>query len=221
MMGKLLSRGMAHPVARQPLPFLFGEMMIRSPLRAGLALACALSLSACGGGGGEIYVGGQVSGVTKAGLVLTNNGGSDLEIPAYATTFVFKDLVETDERYFVEVKSWPSNVEKKEDCVVLNPTGRAVFNVSNIEVNCTIRKRALGGTIIDLGNASGLELVNGSDRVVVPPGTTKLTMPPVSEDSPYGVTVLKQPAGRTCTVENGSGTMPAGPVDSIVVRCTQ
>ena len=194
--------------------------MIRSPLRAGIALACALSLSACGGSDGDLYVGGQVTGVTKAGLVLTNNGGSDLEIPANASSFVFKDPVETDDRYFVEVKSVPSNVEPG-GCVVNKATGRAGFNVSDVEVICTIRKRALGGTIVGLGNASGLELVNGSDRVVVPPDTTKLTMPPVSEGFPYGVTVLKQPAGRTCTVENGSGTMPAGPFDGIVVRCTQ
>jgi hypothetical protein len=32
--------------------------MIRSPLRAGIALACALSLSACGGGDGDLYISG-------------------------------------------------------------------------------------------------------------------------------------------------------------------
>ena len=56
--------------------------MIRSPLRAGIALACALSLSACGGGDGDVYVGGTVTGNTKAGLVLTNNDGPRLEIAA-------------------------------------------------------------------------------------------------------------------------------------------
>lgn len=192
--------------------------MIRSPLRAGLALACALSLSACGGGDGDIYVGGSVTGVTKAGLVLTNNGGSDLEIPAYATSFVFNELVETDERYFVEVKSIPPNVEPG-GCVVNNATGRAVFNVSNVQVICTIRKRELGGTIIGL-NTNGLVLVNGTNRVEVAPNETKLTMEPVSEESPYGVTILKQPEGQTCTVENGSGIMPASPLANIVVRCT-
>lgn len=192
--------------------------MIRSPLRAGLALACALSLSACGGGDGDIYVAGSVQGVTKTGLVLTNNGGSDLEIPAGANSFVFNDLVETDERYLVEVKSIPSNVEPG-GCVVNNGTGRAVFNVSNVQVICTIRKRELGGTVVNL-KTSGLVLVNGTNRVEVAANETKLTMEPVSEESPYGVTVLKQPEGQTCTVENGSGFMPAGPVASIVVRCT-
>jgi len=187
-------------------------------LRSGIALACALSLAACGGSDGDLYLGGQASGVTQPGLVLTNNGGSDLAVDR-SGTFVFKDLVETDTRYFVEVKSVPPNVEKKEDCVVTNATGRAVFNVNNVYVDCTIRKRALGGTIIGL-DRDGLVLVNGTDRVEVPANATKLTMAPVSEESPYGITVLKQPVGLTCTVENASGKIPAGDINDVVVRCT-
>lgn len=193
--------------------------MIRSPLRAGLALACALSLSACGGGDGDLYIGGQVSGVTKPGLVLTNNGGSDLAI-SQSGSFVFNELVETDSRYFVEVKSVPANVEPG-GCVVTNATGRAVFNVSNVFVTCTIRKWDLGGTVTGLGNVAGLVLVNGTDRVEVPANATAFQMARVSEESPYGVSVLAQPAGRTCAVENGSGIMPAANVTNIVVRCTQ
>lgn len=192
--------------------------MIRSPLRAGIALACALGLSACGGSDGDIYVAGTASGITKPGLVLTNNGGSDLAVDA-SGPFVFKDLVETDSRYDVKVKSVPPNVEGIDKCVVVNGTGRAVFNVSNVFVQCTIRQRELGGTIIGLGDATGLTLVNGTDKVEIPANATAFRMAKVSEESPYGVTILKQPAGRTCAVENGSGTMPSGDVANIVVRC--
>ncbi|MFC5459429.1 hypothetical protein [Massilia niabensis] len=192
--------------------------MIRSPLRAGLALACALSLSACGGGDGDLYIGGTVSGVTKPGLVLTNNGGSDLAI-ASSGSFVFNDLVETDDRYFVEVKSVPANVEPG-GCVVDNATGRAVFNVNTVRVTCTIRKWALGGSVVGLGNKTGLVLVNGTDKVEIAPNATTFQMAPVSEDSPYGVTVLPTPGGPNCAVENGTGQMPSGNVASIVVRCT-
>ena len=196
--------------------------MIRSPLRAGIALACALSLSACGGGDGDLYIGGQATGVTKPGLVLTNNGGSDLAVNQ-SGSFVFNDLVETDERYFVEVKSVPSNVEPG-GCVVTNQTGRAVFNVNNVLVTCTIRQWALGGTIVGLGNNSKLVLINGTDRVAIAPGSATFQMAPVSEESPYGVTVLPPKPGEVapnCAVENGtSEKMPAGNVASIVVRCT-
>lgn len=193
--------------------------MIRSPLRAGLALACALSLSACGGGDGDIYISGSASGVTKPGLVLTNNGGNDLAVDR-SGTFLFTELVATDERYFVQVKSVPSNVEPG-GCVVNNATGRAVFNVSNVEVICTIRKWALGGTIVGLGNNPNLVLVNGSDRVAIAANATTFQMAPVSEESPYGVTVLPVAGGPNCTVENGTNPkMPASNVSNIVVRCT-
>ncbi|MDB5747868.1 MAG: hypothetical protein JWP72_2716 [Massilia sp.] len=195
--------------------------MIRSPLRAGIALACALSLSACGGGDGDIYIGGQAIGVTKPGLVLTNNGGSDLAVNQ-SGSFLFKDLVQTDDRYFVEVKSVPANVEPG-GCVVANATGRAVFNVSNVLVTCTIRKWTLGGTIVGLGNRTGLVLVNGTDRIEIAPNATTFQMAPVSEESPYGVTVLPPKQGEVgpnCAVENGTGTMQAGNVANIVVRCT-
>jgi hypothetical protein len=195
-------------------------MMIRSPLRAGIALACALSLSACGGSDGDLYLTGTANGVTKPGLVLTNNGGSDLAVDQ-SGRFQFADLVETDSRYDVRVKSVPTNVEKIEDCVVSHGTGRAVFNVTNIEVNCTIRQWDLGGTVVGLGEASGLVLVNGTNRVEVPANATEFKMARVSEESPYGVSVLKQPDGRTCAVENGSGIMQAANVANIVVRCTQ
>jgi hypothetical protein len=194
--------------------------MIRSPLRAGIALACALSLSACGGSDGDLYLTGTANGVTKPGLVLTNNGGSDLAVNQ-SGRFQFADLVETDSRYDVRVKSVPANVEKIEDCVVINGTGRAVFNVTNIVVNCTIRQWDLGGTVIGLDGASGLVLVNGTNRVEVPANATDFKMARVSEESPYGVSVLQQPGGRTCAVENGSGIMQAANVANIVVRCSQ
>lgn len=194
--------------------------MIRSPLRAGIALACALSLSACGGSDGELYLTGTANGVTKPGLVLTNNGGSDLAVNQ-SGRFQFADLVETDSRYDVRVKSVPANVRELKDCEVLNGTGRAVFNVTNIVVNCTIQQWSLGGKIEGLGDASGLVLVNGTNRVEVAANAVEFKMADVSEESPYGVSVLKQPDRRTCTVENGSGFMPSGNVANIVVRCTQ
>lgn len=197
--------------------------MMRSPLRAGLALACVLSLSACGGGDGDYYIGGSVTGVTKSGLVLQLNGADDLAVDA-AGSFYFDKRIATDKTYKVTVKSIPANVEKIEDCSVLNGTGKAIYTVSNVYVNCTIRKHALGGSIIGLDGASGLALVNGSDRIAVPQADLaagKFSMAPVSEDSPYGVAILTQPAGRTCSVENGSGKMAQADVASIVVRCTQ
>ena len=198
--------------------------MIRSPLRAGLALACALSLSACGGGDGDVYIGGQASGVTKDGLVLTNNGGDDLAVSPANLRFFFPTRVETDSGYNVQVKSVPSNVDGIANCVVTRGSGKAVFTIDTVRVDCKIRTHALSGNIIGLGNATGLVLVNGTDRKEIAPAGTEpqaFSMAPVTEDLPYGVTVLAQPAGRTCTVENASGTMRSTDIGNVIVRCAQ
>jgi len=187
-------------------------------LRASAVLACALALSACGGSDGELGIGGSFAGVTKSGLVLTNNGGSDLAITPTADgrgTFFFKDLVETDSTYNVKVKSIPSNAVK---CEEFNNTGRAAFTINNIGIVCTIKQHALTGKITGLTGAN-LVLVNGADRVPVPAGATSFAMAPVSEDSPYGVVVLTQPDNQTCTVTNGSGTMGENDVNSLAVTC--
>lgn len=188
-------------------------------LRASAALACALALSGCGGSDNTYYFGGVVYGVTKTGLVLTNNGGSDYEVPVPSTgtgsgSFWFPGGIGQDDKYNVEVKAIPSNVEK---CEVFNGSGRAVYDVSNVTVSCTFKTHTLGGTITGL--TGELVLVNGSDRKVIPAGTTTFAMDKVAEDVQYGITVLQQPAGQTCTVANGVGTMGTADVNNVAVTC--
>jgi hypothetical protein len=191
--------------------------MKSSFLRASIALACALSLSACGGSSGQLLLGGTAYNVTKTGLVLQNNGGDDLAIPANGTvSFYFDKLIQVDEAYNVTVKSVPSNVQS---CTITNGTGRSAYNVTNVYVMCTLKTHALKGTVT--GNTAGdLVLVNGSDKVTVPANTSTFSMAPVGEDSPYGVTILTQPSnGQTCTVANGTGTMGTTDVTNIAVTC--
>lgn len=202
--------------------------MIRSPLRAGLALACALSLSACGGGDGNLYVGGSVVGNTKDGLVLTNNDGPRLEVAAGAKSFVFKELVETDSTYNVKVVASPDNTQPStpggtDGCQVVPGTGsgKAVFNVTTVRIVCTLKTYPLTARITG-PHPGTLELVNGADRKVVPAGDgsvqTIVQMTEIAEDAVYGLAVLKS-EGQTCTIANGSGTM-AIPGKTVDVTCT-
>lgn len=194
--------------------------MKSSYLRAGAALACAIALSGCGGGDGDLYLGGTVYGVTKDGLVLTNNGGSDLAVPAKnggVGEFSFPNGISTDDRYDVKVKegSLPSNVEK---CDVLYGSGRAGYHVTSIIVQCVLKEHELGGTISNLRGP--LVLVNGSDKKEIPAGATTFQMTKVAEDSPYTVSVLPESTSQTCTVANGSGIMGTGNVTNIAITCT-
>ncbi|MFN3789162.1 hypothetical protein [Massilia sp.] len=192
--------------------------MKSSYLRAGAALACALALSACGGGDGDRVISGSFSGVTRPGLVLQNNGGSDLVINPTndgSGRFYFPDMVETDSDYNVTAKSFPSNAET---CKVTNGKGKVAIDINTIYVECTIRQHELKGTVNGL-TGNNLVLVNGSDRVAVPAGATSFTMAKVNEDAPYGVAVLTQPDNQTCTVANGSGTVGQAAITNVTVNC--
>lgn len=60
---------------------------------------------------------------------------------------------------------------------------------------------------------------NGSDNLAISTDgnfTFPTSIPP---GSPYNVTVLTQPAGQTCTVNNASGTMGANSVRNVRVTC--
>ena len=192
--------------------------MKSSYLRAGAALACALALSACGGGDGDRVIGGSFSGVTKAGLVLQNNGGSDLEVlPTNTGTgeFYFRDMVETDSDYNVTAKSFPTNAET---CTITGGKGKVAIDILTIHVACTIRQHELKGTVTGL-TGNNLVLVNGSDRVALAPGATSFSMAKVNEDAPYGVAILTQPDNQTCTVANGTGTVGQADITNVTVTC--
>src|ERR1700730_9027182 len=77
-------------------------------------------LGGCGGGGGgssygpppppsTYTVGGSVSGLSGAGLVLQNNGGNNLMVAATATSFTFSTAPASRSDYSVAVLTQPSN----------------------------------------------------------------------------------------------------------------
>jgi hypothetical protein len=196
-------------------------------LRSGLALACALGLAACGGGDENLQLGGAVYGLTKDGLVIQNNGGAPLSIAANASSFVFPELISSDSNFDITIKTQPAS----SDCKVVNGKGKAgAFGIFSVEIQCTTFSFELGGKITGLDSA-GLILINGRDRKTIPAGATSFTMSIYKEDGttyvsgrvpdgqPYGITVFQQPAGRTCTVTNGTGTMGGAALDNVVVTC--
>lgn len=196
--------------------------MKSSTLRAGLALACALGLSACGGGSGDLYLGGTISGgVTHDGLILQNNGGDDLVVPANSTSFQFSNRVSTDDEFNITVKQFPPNTS---GCQVLNGHARAnYFTIQQVSVYCTINTHKLTVSVNGL-TGTGLKIVNGTDQHDVPAGTSSVAMASVYEDGPYAVKILTQPSGQTCTVSggdhgDGTGTVGSTDVTSVVVNC--
>ena len=68
--------------------------------------------------------------------------------------------------------------------------------------------------------ATGLVLSDASDTYLVPANAANFTMPTaVAYGSGYTVSVQRQPAGLTCTVSGGTGTMSASAVMNVEVTC--
>ena len=198
--------------------------------RAGVTLACALGLAACGGGDGDLYLTGLLYNVTADGMVLQNNGGDDLTIVAGQTDFQFANRVSTDDQFNITVKTPPKN---SSGCDVFNGKARAnYYTIQQVRISCTIKTHALTVAVNGLKpTSSGLILVNGSDKQTVPAGATSQKMTDVYEGSAYGVTVFQNPtdsatgAKQTCTVsggDTGTGTgvmKEADLTNSVVVTC--
>jgi hypothetical protein len=198
--------------------------MKSSILYAGAALACALGLSACGGGGGDLPLTVSIAGgVTKEGLVLRNeSNGDEIAVPAGAASVQFAKYMSTDDEFNIVTKTTPSNVS---GCKINNGKARANYYTVYTQpptIFCTIKTHPLTVTVKGLVD-SGLVLVNGSDRQAVTPNggaDVQVKVAEIPEDGPYGVTILSQPGTQTCAISGGSGNMTAtGPGSAPVVTC--
>ena len=77
----------------------------------------------------------------------------------------------------------------------------------------------LGGSISGLGSNSGLVLANGTTTLTVSAGATTFSFPTqLPSGTTYAVTVQSSPAGLTCSVAGGTGTLSAN-VSNVVVTC--
>ncbi|WP_219132475.1 hypothetical protein [Janthinobacterium sp. UMAB-60] len=170
-------------------------------LRSMLAAACAVTLAACGGSGGNLYLSGQVSSLAKDGLILLNNGES-LPVPAGQASFVFTKLLKTDERYDISIAQQPKGAV----CTITNGSGKATsYSVSTAVVNCTTNTYPLSGTITGL-TANNLQLVNGSNDSISPlAGSSSFTFRQVADGASYNISVKSNPDGLICKFQ-GSGS---------------
>src|SRR5580658_9958034 len=126
-----------------------GSGVIRTTNAANAVVTCSSQ---------DFSLGGMVTGLNGAGLVLAN-GANIVSVASGASTFTLPTAVALGSSYSVTVQSQPSG----EACAVSNATGTMpAHNVTGVLITCTDQPFTLGGTIADLGNNSGLTLVNGS-----------------------------------------------------------
>ena len=80
---------------------------------------------------------------------------------------------------------------------------------------------SVGGSITGLSAAGLVLLDSGGDALPVPSGATTFTFATwLAPNTAYAVTVESSPAGESCVVGSGSGTVGSANVDSVAVTCT-
>jgi len=169
-------------------------------------------------------IGGGVFGLSGSGLVLQDNTGNNLTVSASSTSYFFTfdgAIPSGGAPYSITVLANPAG----QACTVANPIGNATANVVNVDVSCTslaATTYTIGGTVTGL-NGPGLILqddlgINNDDLLPVNANGSFTFVDPVAGGGAYSVSVLAQPAGRSCAVSNASGTASAN-VSSVSVVC--
>jgi len=160
-------------------------------------------------------VGGTVNGLTGT-VTLQNNAGDDLTTSANAS-FTFATTIVNGAAYNVTVSSQPTG----QTCSVTSDSGTiAGANVTNVGVSCVtdVVSYTVGGTVSGLNGLVTLQN-NGGDDLTTSANTSFTFATVIVNGTAYNVTVSSQPAGQTCTVSNGSGTIVGANVTNANVNC--
>lgn len=166
---------------------------------------------------GTYSIGGTVTGLVGAGLVLQNNGGDDSSIVADGA-FTFATTLANEATYSVTVRTQPTT----QNCVVENASGTvANANVTNVQVSCATNQFTVGGSVSGLeGTGLVLRLNDGNDLLITSNGPFAFSTA-LLNDTSFTATVFAQPTNpsQECTLANGSGTIAGANVANLEVTC--
>jgi 6-phosphogluconolactonase (cycloisomerase 2 family) len=164
------------------------------------------------------HLGGTISGLTSAGLVLSN-GSDTYSVPANAPSFTMPTAVAYTSHYDVQIQSQPTGLSCS---MSSNSAYMPASDVTTVGVTCATATYSIGGTISGL-HGSGLVLANGGDLRTVPSNATSFTMPSsVAYGGSYTIGVHTQPRGYNCVVggDSTSNNVTAA-VTTVTVTCSQ
>ncbi|HKX45687.1 MAG TPA: hypothetical protein VJP77_03225, partial [Planctomycetota bacterium] len=161
-------------------------------------------------------VGGTVTGLTGAGLVLNLNGTEDLPIAADGP-FTFTTALADLQAYTVAVTADPAG----QVCDLTNATGSiAGANVTDVQADC-VDLFTVGGTLAGLTGTGLVLQVNGGDDLAVAGNGAYQFATPLPDGSAYAVTVLTHPTDQLCTLANASGTLAGSDVTNVNGVCVE
>ncbi|MDE2136221.1 MAG: beta-propeller fold lactonase family protein [Gammaproteobacteria bacterium] len=187
-----------------------------------LALLGGIVLTGCGGGsnggGGTAStytIGGTVSGLTGGSISLQDNGGDTTPVSANGP-FTFPTQLASGAAYAVTISTQPAG----QTCTVAAGSGTVgSANVQSVAVTCKANTYAIGGTVSGLSGGQLTLDDNGADALPVTANGPFTFATQLASGASYTVTVATQPAGQTCSVANGQGTVAGASVTSVAVTC--
>src|SRR3984957_1735678 len=160
-------------------------------------------------------IGGIVSGLlTGASGTLLDNGGDAYKATANGK-FTFSTGFASGATYDVTVGTQPSG----ETCTVTLGSGTVgKKNVTTVKVTC--KAYTIGGTVSGLLTGASVTLLDHGGDAYKATANGKFTFSTgLASGATYDVTVGTQPAGETCTVTGGSGTVGTKDVITVKVTC--
>lgn len=218
-----------------------GIIVLRS---VGSATFLTLLVAGCGGGSSSpatYTVGGTVTGLSGAGLVLNSNFGGDLAVSA-SGPFMFSTRLSVGSTYNVGIKSQPA----AQGCQVVNGTGTIVAaNVMTVTVTCGsgFATSTIRGTVSGLvGSGLTLQICPIRGRSPPEPPPHPPVIPPCHSGLQVGangafsvdfvypqgysgsvaVSVTQQPSSpwQQCRIGNARVSIPSAKDTSVTVSCT-
>ncbi len=157
-------------------------------------------------------VGGTISGLTGT-VVLQDNNADDLTLAANGV-FTFATPVQNN-TYNVTVLTQPT----EQICSVSAGAGIVSGgNVANVVVVCSTNSYNVGGMVSGLTGTVVLQDNNADDLTLVSNGVFTFATQ-VADSSPFSVTVLTQPIGRSCSVASGTGLIASADVATVAITC--
>lgn len=179
----------------------------------GTAMTTAYAGTTSGGTVGTIVIGGAVTGLTGS-VVLQDNGGDNKTVSANGS-FTFATNLANGRSYNVTVLTQPAG----QTCSVSTGAGTvSVSNVTNVAVVCSTNTFNVGGSVSGLAGSMVLQDNNGDNLTVAASGAFTFATK-VANGSAYSVTVLSHPAGQSCSVASGTGTIALANVNNVTVTC--
>jgi len=167
-------------------------------------------------------ISGSVQGLAGSGLVLhldpgDGGNGEDQAIIAGATTFAFATPVATGASWAITTTQ-PAN--PSQTCTTTPNTGAMpASSVSGIVVACTTNTYTIGGTASGIDIAGLVLQLNGADDLPVNGNGPFVFGADLPSGATYAATILSQPAGRSCTLGNASGSVVASSITDVSVTC--